>query len=45
MLTLNEKRFATLYLHTLQNSEDGTISSNVWSEYLTPKRQSLGLTI
>ena len=45
MLTLNEKRFATLYLHTLQNCEDGTISSNVWSEYLTPKRQSLGLTI
>ena len=45
MLSLNEKRFASIYLQALQNSEDGNISCKVWSDYLSPKRESLGLTL
>lgn len=45
MLSYNEKRFASIYLQALQNSEDGNISCKVWSDYLSPKRESLGLTL
>lgn len=45
MLSLNEKRFASIYLQALQNSEDGSISCDIWTDYLSPKRESLGLTL
>lgn len=45
MLSLNEKRFASIYLQALQNSEDGNISCDIWTDYLSPKRESLGLTL